>query len=70
MRRMLVHINQQTVEAKEGVSLRALLLENTFYELRGIAVAINDMVIPKTDWDNTIIQNNDRILIITATAGG
>ena len=37
---------------------------------KGIAIAINDEVIRRSDWAVTKIQNNDRILIIQATQGG
>ena len=37
---------------------------------KGIAVAVNQTVIPKTKWDQTIIKENDNIIIITATQGG
>ncbi len=36
----------------------------------GIAFAINNSVIPKTDWAITILSETDEILIITATQGG
>ncbi|WP_407533967.1 sulfur carrier protein ThiS [Elizabethkingia miricola] len=37
---------------------------------KGIAVAVNSLVIPKADWGNTILQDKDSVLIITATQGG
>jgi sulfur carrier protein len=36
----------------------------------GIAVAINDRVIPRTAWATTTPTPNDRIEIITAIGGG
>lgn len=36
----------------------------------GIAFAINNSVIPKTDWATTVLSETDNILIITATQGG
>ncbi len=36
----------------------------------GIAVAVNHQVIPKPIWKNTLLSENDHILIITATQGG
>jgi sulfur carrier protein len=36
----------------------------------GIAFAINNSVIPKTDWATTALSETDAILIITATQGG
>jgi len=67
---MLVTINNHQVEVVSNKTLKTVLLENDYKQLQGIAVAINDMVIPKSLWEETIIQENDNILIITATAGG
>lgn len=37
---------------------------------RGIAVAVNDTVVPRPDWPTHALQPQDRILIIRATQGG
>jgi len=36
----------------------------------GIAVAINEEVIAKQNWNSSSLKENDAILIITATQGG
>jgi sulfur carrier protein len=35
-----------------------------------VAVAINNTVIPKSNWNSASIQETDTILIISATQGG
>ena len=37
---------------------------------RGIAVARNGDVVPKTEWDRTRLLDGDRFEIVTAAAGG
>jgi sulfur carrier protein len=37
---------------------------------RGIAVARNGDVVPKTEWDRTLLSDGDRFEIVTAAAGG
>ncbi len=37
---------------------------------KGIAVALNNRIIPQSSWPETILSNKDSILIITATQGG
>lgn len=37
---------------------------------KGIAVAINQSVIPKSDWPIRRLSPNDQITLITATQGG
>lgn len=39
-------------------------------KVKGIAVALNDQVIPRSQWSETIITDHADILIITATQGG
>jgi sulfur carrier protein len=50
--------------------LEALIHLEARGKSKGIAVAVNNQVIPKTDWGNTILQDKDSVLIITATQGG
>ncbi len=37
---------------------------------RGVAVAQNDAVIPRSQWDETPVEDGDRLEIIQATQGG
>ena len=36
----------------------------------GIAAALNDVVIPRRLWDQTLVADGDRIEIVTAVQGG
>ena len=38
--------------------------------IKGIAIAVNDKVIPKSEWERFCLQNGDRILAIGAVQGG
>lgn len=39
-------------------------------KLQGLAVAVNDIVIPQSQWATTYCHQRDNVLIITATQGG
>ncbi len=39
-------------------------------EPRGIAVALNDFIIPKQKWESVLINENDSIEIVHAVQGG
>ena len=39
-------------------------------EQRGIAVAVNAEVIPRSEWDSTVISVGDRLEIVGARQGG
>ncbi|NML69577.1 sulfur carrier protein ThiS [Chryseobacterium sp. RP-3-3] len=37
---------------------------------KGIAVAVNNRIIPLSAWTETLLKDKDSVLIITATQGG
>ena len=37
---------------------------------KGIAVAVNETVVPKAQWESYELQPNDKVLVIKATQGG
>jgi sulfur carrier protein len=67
---MEVNINNQQVEVEEKTVLYTLLSLNNLAEKKGIAVAVNNKVLPKADWVKYQLQINDKITIIRATQGG
>lgn len=68
---MEITINhQKRTLAKPPTSLEELLLSEFPDPSKSIAVAVNDVVIPKAEWHGTRLQNADNILIITPTQGG
>jgi sulfur carrier protein len=67
---MEVIINHNKTELKETSSLLALLQLQNLSEKKGIAVAVNNKVIPRSKWDSYILNSNDSITIIKATQGG
>ena len=46
--------------------VQSLQMANT----NGIALAVNEKVIPRTEWENFALNQNDKVLIIKATQGG
>lgn len=65
-----VVINSKFVEIEENESIISLLENQKFIINKGLAVAINNIVIPKNDWNKIKLKNNDNILIIKAAQGG
>jgi len=65
---MQVIINQQETE------LQASTLTGLVNELKlpdvGIAIAVNQQIIPRNVWDSSQLNQNDQITIIRATRGG
>ncbi|UXP31487.1 sulfur carrier protein ThiS [Reichenbachiella agarivorans] len=68
---MKIKLNNEEQHLQDShINLLALLKEKNLYIDRGIAVAINDEILPKSNWDDYLVKENDNILIITATQGG
>lgn len=67
---MEIQLNNQPRKISSHSSVQQLLDEVVGEKQSGIAVAINNMVIPKSTWTQHLIQSNDNILIIKATQGG
>ncbi|WP_367772226.1 sulfur carrier protein ThiS [Flavobacterium sp. WC2421] len=68
---MELKINNQTKQfAADSLTVQALLDLEIPEKQNGIAIAINNTVIPKSTWNSHSIQETDIILIISATQGG
>ncbi len=66
---MKLIMNDAPIEIS-GSSLVQALSDSGINDLKGLAVAVNDTVIPRTTWENFILKENDTITIIRATQGG
>ncbi len=54
---------------KEG-TLLALLESMGLARRGGVAVAVNDLVVPRSDWPGRPVAGGDSVLVIRATQGG
>jgi sulfur carrier protein len=68
---MELKINNQIKQFQaDALSIQALLDIEIPQKQNGIAVAINNSVIPKSNWNSHLLSETDDILIISATQGG
>jgi len=68
---MELKINNQTKQfTTDSLTVQALLNLEIPEKHNGIAVAINNTIIPKSNWNSHPIKETDDILIISATQGG
>jgi sulfur carrier protein len=67
---MNIYINNKLQELKESATLSETLIALNISSQRGIAIAINNNVIPKKDWDIYCLHDNDQVTLIKATQGG
>ncbi len=67
---VIIFINKEKKEIQSNTDIIQMLRENGFEDTKGIAIAINNEVIPKNSWQNHLLCDQDNVTIITATAGG
>jgi sulfur carrier protein len=65
---MIVLVNEKRVEVDEQTTIAALL-ESMGFPDRGIAVALDWSVLPRSDWE-TELFDGARIEVLTAVQGG
>lgn len=67
-----ITVNGQKEVFQEGTLLSDVLRTRKISagSARGIAVALNDRIVRKTDWDSRIVETGANIEIVTARQGG
>ena len=67
---MTVRVNDKPRAIANAATLTHLLGELGLTERRGVAVAVNDVVVPRLTWSAHALAEGDRVLVIQATQGG
>ena len=67
---LTITINNKTEISTTQEKLFGLLSRLNLSGKQGIAVAVNNTVVSKTNWDSYELKENDKITIIRATQGG
>jgi sulfur carrier protein len=68
---MRIFVNEKAVEIGDGADLIGVLEKvDVRPDRRGIAVAVNDRVVRRSDWRDHRVEAGDRIEVIQATQGG
>lgn len=67
---MEVHVNNQVLSVTENCKLQLVLEQCGMASTKGIAVAVNNSVEPRSNWASYTLHPNDKITIIRATQGG
>lgn len=65
---MIINVNEKQVEVAEATTVAALLASMGYPDC-GIAVAIDQAVLPKSRWATTL-SDGARIDVVTAVQGG
>ena len=65
--KVLVNNKEQEVTSDPSVSTLAQSLQ---LPEKGIAIAVNNRMVSRTEWDGFVLKENDNIVIIKAACGG
>ena len=66
---MYIKVNNEPQEISNKTTLQKLV-DDLKITTNGIAIAINNNVVKRTDWSSKILQQEDVVLIIKSTQGG
>lgn len=68
---MKIKINGEESVLDSKITLNEFIVKRlNGKEPRGIAIALNMGIVPKSKWEETVINENDEIEIVTAVQGG
>lgn len=66
---MKISVNNKETEIANGDTLADLAAQLEL-PAQGVAIAVNNKMVPRTQWNDTILNENDSLVIIKAACGG
>jgi len=67
---MRIEFNGEPVDTQETFSLFQLLEQFQLQDRKGIAVAVDNNVVPRAAWPETPLDEGKKIVVFTAAQGG
>jgi sulfur carrier protein len=68
---MTVEVNGRRVELAEGAALTDAVAEaGAAAEIRGVAVAVDGEVVPRSSWESTQLRDGQKVEVVGAIQGG
>ncbi len=66
---MKIHVNQKEYEVPDGLTVKALL-DRQQIPAEGTAVAVDNKLVPKADWESRTLADGEKVTVIRAAFGG
>ncbi|SMF34044.1 sulfur carrier protein ThiS [Alteromonadaceae bacterium Bs31] len=66
---MRISLNDEYLETTENIKL-LLFMQQQQLAQAGMAVAINNLVVPQSCWQETVLRPDDKLSVFRAIAGG
>lgn len=67
---MNIYVNNKLQEVPGQANIIAMLEVLNITSQKGIAIAINNNVVPGAEWQTYVLQDDDKVTLIKATQGG
>ncbi|HMG11343.1 MAG TPA: sulfur carrier protein ThiS [Mucilaginibacter sp.] len=67
---MEITVNQQLYNVPDRCTVQTLLSDVLDQTSKGLAIAVNQTIVSKSNWETEPLNHGDHIIIITATQGG
>ena len=67
---MIVELNGDRVELSDGASVADAVAAGANSGRRGVAVAVDGEVVPRSGWDGTSLRDGQRVEVVEAIQGG
>ena len=67
---MEIIFNNTSHQVDDSTTVSHFILQFLGDKQKGIAVAVNQTIIPKTQWNDVALKQHDNVLVIKATQGG
>lgn len=66
----MITVNGEAVELPAEPVIAQVVARLAGSRGRGIAVALNGEVVPRTAWDSTVVTSGDKVEVLSANPGG
>jgi sulfur carrier protein len=67
---MDIYINSDCYSLHDDAKVADAIAQLNLTGTKGIALAVNDDVVPRNEWDTRALQHGDKLMLIRATQGG
>ena len=66
---MKLSVNNKETELTQGQTIAALAQQLELSK-QGVAIALHNRMVPRAEWENTVLKEGDSLVIIKAACGG
>lgn len=67
---MKITVNDTPRQVPAGTRVAEVLGDLALAQRRGLAIALNDEVVPRVEWNTRALEEGDALLILRASQGG